>query len=51
MCAAPGGKAFQTICLDNEVTLNDISLKRMKLHLEQISKDLTLVMKLKIIML
>jgi len=28
MCAAPGGKAFQTICLDNEVTLNDISLKR-----------------------
>jgi 16S rRNA (cytosine967-C5)-methyltransferase len=28
MCAAPGGKAFQTICLDNDVTLNDISLKR-----------------------
>ena len=30
MCAAPGGKAFQTICLDNDVTLNDISLKRTK---------------------
>jgi len=28
MCAAPGGKAFQTISLDNEVTLNDISIKR-----------------------
>jgi 16S rRNA (cytosine967-C5)-methyltransferase len=28
MCAAPGGKSFQTICLDNKVTLNDISLKR-----------------------
>ncbi|MDC0625106.1 hypothetical protein OAP76_05515 [Alphaproteobacteria bacterium] len=28
MCAAPGGKAFQTLCLDNDVTLNDISLKR-----------------------
>ena len=28
MCAAPGGKAFQTISLDNELTLNDISLKR-----------------------
>jgi 16S rRNA (cytosine967-C5)-methyltransferase len=30
MCAAPGGKAFQTICLDNDVTLNDINLKRTK---------------------
>ena len=30
MCAAPGGKAFQTICLENDVTLNDISLKRTK---------------------
>jgi 16S rRNA (cytosine967-C5)-methyltransferase len=30
MCAAPGGKAFQTICSDNDVTLNDISLKRSK---------------------
>jgi len=30
MCAAPGGKAFQTICLNNNVTLNDISLKRIK---------------------
>jgi 16S rRNA (cytosine967-C5)-methyltransferase len=30
MCAAPGGKAFQTICLNNDVTLNDISLKRTK---------------------
>ena len=28
MCAAPGGKAFQTIFLDNNVTLNDISPKR-----------------------
>jgi len=28
MCAAPGGKAFQAVCLDNDVTLNDISLKR-----------------------
>ena len=28
MCAAPGGKAFQTICLENDVTLNDISLRR-----------------------
>ena len=30
MCAAPGGKSFQTICLDNKVILNDISLKRVK---------------------
>jgi 16S rRNA (cytosine967-C5)-methyltransferase len=30
MCAAPGGKGFQTICLNNNVTLNDISLKRVK---------------------
>jgi len=30
MCAAPGGKAFQTICSDNDVTLNDISLKRIQ---------------------
>ena len=28
LCAAPGGKSFQTICLNNNVTLNDISLKR-----------------------
>ena len=28
MCAAPGGKAFQAISLNNEVTLNDISFKR-----------------------
>lgn len=28
MCAAPGGKAFQTISSSNDVTLNDISLKR-----------------------
>ena len=28
MCAAPGGKAFQTLCLNNNVTLNDISFKR-----------------------
>jgi len=28
MCAAPGGKAFQAICSNNNVTLNDISLKR-----------------------
>ena len=31
MCAAPGGKAFQTICFNNNVTLNDISLKRTKI--------------------
>ena len=30
MCSAPGGKAFQTICLDNDVTLNDISQKRIE---------------------
>ena len=30
MCAAPGGKAFQAICFENDVTLNDISLKRIK---------------------
>jgi 16S rRNA (cytosine967-C5)-methyltransferase len=28
MCAAPGGKAFQALCLKNDVTLNDISSKR-----------------------
>jgi 16S rRNA (cytosine967-C5)-methyltransferase len=31
MCAAPGGKAFQIICLDNDLSLNDISLKRTKI--------------------
>jgi 16S rRNA (cytosine967-C5)-methyltransferase len=31
MCAAPGGKAFQTISFNNNVTLNDISLKRTKI--------------------
>jgi 16S rRNA (cytosine967-C5)-methyltransferase len=31
MCAAPGGKSFQTICLNNNVILNDISLKRIKI--------------------
>ena len=31
MCAAPGGKSFQTISLNNIVTLNDISLKRIKI--------------------
>jgi len=30
MCAAPGGKAFQTISVNNNVILNDISLKRIK---------------------
>ena len=30
MCAAPGGKSFQSISLDNYVTLNDINLKRIK---------------------
>ena len=30
MCAAPGGKAFQTISLNNDVTLNDKSLKRIE---------------------
>ena len=28
MCAAPGGKAFQTIYMNNDVFLNDISIKR-----------------------
>ncbi len=28
MCAAPGGKSFQIISLNNEVTLNDVSIKR-----------------------
>jgi len=31
MCAAPGAKSFQTICSDNNVTLNDINLKRTKI--------------------
>jgi len=31
MCAAPGGKAFQTISLNNEVSLNDVSLRRTKI--------------------
>jgi len=31
MCAAPGGKAFQIICLNNDVVLNEISLKRTKI--------------------
>ncbi len=31
MCAAPGGKAFQTISLNNDVTLNDVSHKRSKI--------------------
>ena len=31
MCAAPGGKSFQAICLNNNVVLNDISLKRIKI--------------------
>ena len=31
MCAAPGGKAFQTICFENDVTLNEISSKRSKI--------------------
>ena len=31
MCAAPGGKAFQAISLNNNVTLNDINLKRIKI--------------------
>ena len=38
MCAAPGGKAFQTISLDNEVTLNDISLKRTKILRENLKR-------------
>ena len=31
MCAAPGGKAFQIICLKNDLVLNEISLKRTKI--------------------
>ena len=38
MCAAPGGKAFQTINLENEVTLNDISLKRTKILKENLKR-------------
>jgi 16S rRNA (cytosine967-C5)-methyltransferase len=40
ICAAPGGKAFQAICLNNDVTLNDISLKRintLKANLERLN--------------
>ena len=28
MCSAPGGKAFQALCLESAVTLNDINKKR-----------------------
>ncbi len=38
MCAAPGGKAFQTISLNNDVTLNDINLKRIKILKENLSR-------------
>ena len=38
MCAAPGGKAFQTISSDNEVTLNDVSLKRTKVLRENLKR-------------
>jgi 16S rRNA (cytosine967-C5)-methyltransferase len=38
MCAAPGGKAFQTISSDNEVTLNDVSLKRTKVLKENLKR-------------
>ena len=38
MCAAPGGKSFQTICLDNKVILNDISLKRRKTLRENLNR-------------
>ena len=31
MCSAPGGKAFQTICQKNNVTLNDISQNRVNI--------------------
>ena len=31
MCAAPGGKAFQSISLESKVILNDVSLKRSKI--------------------
>ena len=38
MCAAPGGKAFQTISSENEVTLNDVSLKRTKVLRENLKR-------------
>ena len=38
MCAAPGGKAFQTISSENEVTLNDLSLKRTKVLKENLKR-------------
>jgi 16S rRNA (cytosine967-C5)-methyltransferase len=38
MCAAPGGKSFQTICLDNKVTLNDVSLKRGKILRDNLNR-------------
>ena len=31
LCAAPGGKAFQAICLNNNVILNDVSSRRIKI--------------------
>ena len=38
MCAAPGGKAFQTISLDNDVNLNDISLQRSNKLMENLKR-------------
>ena len=38
MCAAPGGKAFQTISLNNKVTLNDISIKRSKILMANLKR-------------
>jgi len=38
MCAAPGGKSFQTISMNNEVTLNDVSLKRTKILRENLKR-------------
>ena len=38
MCAAPGGKAFQLISLENNVTLNDLSQKRASILKENLSR-------------
>lgn len=38
ICSAPGGKAFQVLSLENEVTLNDISKKRINILKENLNR-------------
>jgi len=38
LCSAPGGKAFQSLSLDNEVILNDISKKRIGILKNNLSR-------------